>query len=76
MRSAREISKGPAPDTEAGEGAARKASRVCAFILAALVAAHLVFLFRVGGESPVWSRAGESPARSTAPSPRCPNVTS
>ena len=55
MRSAREIAKGPAPETETGGSGARSTTRVCAFILAALVATHLVFLFQVTGESPVWS---------------------
>lgn len=55
MRSAREIAKGPAPAIESGDGAARTATRLGAFILAALIAVHLVFLFEMGGESPVWS---------------------
>ena len=55
MRSAREIAKGPAPATETGDGAARTITRLAAFILAALIAVHLVFLFRMDGESPVWS---------------------
>lgn len=55
MRSAREIAKGPAPATETGDGAARTATRLAAFILAALIAVHLVFLFEMSGESPVWS---------------------
>lgn len=57
MRSAREIAKGPAPETETGDGAARTTTRVAAFILAVLVAVHLVFLFEMGGESPVWPTA-------------------
>lgn len=55
MRSAREIAKGPPPDTDTGDGAARTTTRVCAFILAALVAVHLVYLFELGGESLIWS---------------------
>ncbi len=55
MRSAREIAKGPAPDTDTGDGAARATTRFCAFILAALVAVHLVYLFELGGESLIWS---------------------
>ncbi len=54
MRSAREIAKGPAPETETGGTGARSTTRVCAFLLAVLVATHLVFLFEVTGESPVW----------------------
>ncbi len=54
MRSAREIAKGPAPETVTGSTGARKTTRVCAFVLALLVAVHLVFLFQVTGESPVW----------------------
>ena len=57
MRSAREISKGPAPAAESADGAARTATRLAAFILAALIALHLVVLFEMGGESPVWSAA-------------------
>lgn len=57
MRSARDIAKGPAPETDTGDGAARATTRACAFILAALVAAHLVFLFHVAGDSPVWPTA-------------------
>ncbi len=57
MRSAREIAKGPAPATETSDGAARTATRLTAFILASLIAVHLVFLFEMGGESPVWSSA-------------------
>lgn len=55
MRSARDIAKGPAPAAETGDGAARTVTRLTAFILAALIAAHLVFLFQMGAESPVWS---------------------
>ena len=56
MRSAREIAKGPAPDTDTGDGAARATTRFCAFILAALVAVHLVYLFELGGESLICRR--------------------
>lgn len=55
MRSAREIAKGPAPETETGGTGARKTTRFCAFLLAALVAVHLVSLFEVTGESLVWA---------------------
>ena len=57
MRSAREIAKGPAPETDTGGTGARKTTRVCAFLLAALVGAHLVFLFELTGESLVWPNA-------------------
>ena len=54
MRSAREIAKGPPPETEPAGSGARNTTRFCAFFLAVLVATHLVFMFVLSSASPIW----------------------
>ncbi|NNG04192.1 MAG: hypothetical protein HKM95_08830 [Inquilinus sp.] len=43
----------PVTDPPPGAGP-RRAARLAAFLTALLIAAHLVFLFELGGDSPLW----------------------